>query len=105
MAVTITDALITAVWTIVSVLAVARMARLLTIDLWPPVVALRVWWREKVPAGWDELVDCPWCMSPWFAIPAIWWGVTIDVVPADPAWVFAGWLALAYAAGWVAAKE
>jgi hypothetical protein len=78
---------------IVGILSVARTARLIAWDEYPPIVAFRVWhddrWGEE---GWGKLVHCQYCMTPylaagmalWFWLAfayggdtaqGIWWGV------------------------------
>lgn len=66
------------VWTLaflVGTVAVARATRLVVDDDFPPVVWLREWYVRHTPERWGLLVECPFCVSMYFAI-------------ADTAWAF-----------------
>lgn len=97
---------------ILDALAVYRLARLVTTDtlLQPLRDRIRAPWRIEhhgnatVANGrrqsglrwWlAELVQCPWCMSVWFAA-----GVTILQATVPAVWLYASvWLALSAVAG------
>ncbi|HEY5420002.1 MAG TPA: hypothetical protein VIL10_04650 [Marmoricola sp.] len=60
------------VWVIIGVLSVARTARLITHDTWPPME----WARPRIAAklkGWAELVVCPFCVAPYLMAGQIAW--------------------------------
>jgi hypothetical protein len=60
---------------IVGVLSVARTARLVVWDEYPPMVWLRMKWDEKWgEEGWGKLIHCQFCATPYMAIGmALWW--------------------------------
>lgn len=96
---------------IVGVLSIARLTRLVTIDSWPPMVWLRTWWDMKTDydpdspdeMSWGKLVHCPWCASPWLAIPIMAWGFFSDLHWSW--WAFNGWLATAYVTAWITTRD
>lgn len=69
------------VTTTVDMLAVARLARLVTIDDFPPIKAARDRFTKAVGADSSiaELVGCPWCASWWIGLGVVavrrtrWW--------------------------------
>lgn len=84
---------------VIGVVGAARLTRVLTIDDYPPAIAIRMWWQKVTRDGpWAKLVTCPWCAGPWltllmvasflvsFTAPWLGWGW----------WLFWGWLALSY---------
>lgn len=94
---------------LVVVFGAGRLTRVLTYDLYPPTIALRSWWIGKVTKGngWAKLADCFWCASPWVTAIAI---GTFFLTPLQPWilwtwWIFWGWLALAYVAAIVLARD
>lgn len=53
---------------IIGILSVARTARLIVHDAWPPVVALRIAWENRWGReGWSKLIFCQYCVTPWMA--------------------------------------
>jgi len=85
---------------VVGVISVARLTRLLVIDSYPPVAWVRNKWREITNDGpWSELVDCPYCAAPWFALPILAWAYLSDLHASW--WIFNGWLAAAYVAAYI----
>ena len=76
---------------IVGILSVARTARLIGFDEYPPMEYLRNKWDERYGTeGWGKLIHCPFCSAPylmagmalWFALSytyggevgvVIWW--------------------------------
>jgi hypothetical protein len=98
-----------------TVLSVARLARLLVIDKWPPVKKVRDWYETKTDGSdWQWLTMCAFCMAPWCAVWVLAWGLLAGVYPLDyPAsefwaqawWVFNGWLAVSYLAGTYVARD
>ncbi len=85
-------------------LSVARLTRLVTVDSWPPVVWLRIKWDTLTNDGpWSDLVHCPYCAAPWLALPVIGWAFLSDLHWTW--WLFNGWLALAYVAAMIVARD
>lgn len=113
MDVTAVDLLLIASAALVGILSVARLTRLLVMDSWPPVVALREWWdrRTMVKDGpnkgeegdWYALVTCPYCAAPYIAAVILGWAVITDLHWTW--WIFNGWLAVAYLASMIVAKD
>jgi len=85
--------------TIITVVGAARLTRILTIDDYPPSVAIRIWWQKITRDGsWAKLVTCPWCAGPWITLIAI---ASFLVSFTTPLlgwawWLFWGWLTLSY---------
>jgi hypothetical protein len=53
---------------IVGILSVARTARLIGFDEYPPMVWLRDRWDERIgDEGWGKLIHCPFCATPYLA--------------------------------------
>lgn len=81
---------------VVGVIATARLTRLVVDDDWPPIKWLREKYVMNVSYDWSLLVECPFCVSPYFALPNLlvaWW--------SDLAWFWwipNLWLAGAYLA-------
>lgn len=63
---------------IIGILSVARTARLLVHDAYPPVVWFRMKWEAKWGReGWGKLIFCHYCATPWMAIGmALWWWIS-----------------------------
>lgn len=103
----------------IAVLSTARIARLLTIDKFPPVKRLRDRYENKTEGtGWEWLTMCAFCMAPWVALFVLGWGDLAGVFDGEPAWgqvddtfnrpawiAFNGWLAVAYLAGSYVARD
>lgn len=89
---------------IVGVLSVARLARLITQDSFPPAVWARMKWDEITDDGpWSLLAHCHWCITPWLTIPVGLWGWLSELHTSW--WVFNGWLAAAYVAGMIVERD
>lgn len=89
---------------IVAVFGVARLTRLTSEDNFPPVAAVRNWWIARFnKSNWSELAICPFCQAPYHAAIAFAWGWLSDLHWSW--WAFYGWLALAYAAAIVVARD
>lgn len=88
---------------IVGVVGSARLTRILTIDDYPPAIAIRIWWQRVTNDGpWAKLVTCPWCAGPWITLVALAW-FSAGCLLAQAAgwilltwWLFFGWLTLSY---------
>lgn len=63
---------------LVTITSSARLARLATIDSFPPVKWLRDAYGaatdNKYLLGWQELAYCPWCFSFWATLGVVLWG-------------------------------
>lgn len=95
---------------VVAVLGTGRVARLLTYDTFPPTKAIRTWWYNRTQDredDWKDLLFCPFCIAPWITVlcgahfalgyTAVW--------IAWSWWIFWGWLAIAYLAAMVVARD
>lgn len=58
---------------IVGVLSVARTARLIVWDEYPPMMWLRDQWDMRVTNGWNKLVHCAFCATPYLAVGMALW--------------------------------
>lgn len=89
---------------VVGVIGTARVTKLLTEDMWPPVHWLRsrwlTYWGES---GWAELFICPFCMSVWVAAA----NMGIGYATNWPLWwlLVNGWLTVAYVAAMIVARD
>lgn len=83
---------------IVAILSVARTARFIIHDSFPPMMWLRVriFALYKDDSTWRELWECPFCLCPWLAIPMGAWMYYSDLHWTW--WVINGWWAAAYVA-------
>lgn len=85
-------------------LAVARLARLVAEDEWPPSAWLRnTWIRALNRSAWAGLIVCPFCVAPYIAAADIAWAVLGDLHPTW--WAFNGWLACSYLAAMIVARD
>lgn len=73
---------------IIGVVSVARMARLLVYDDFPPVEWLRVQAAARLPEKWQPLVECQFCLSPYLSAGQFAWAYLLWDTP----WFFWGWL-------------
>lgn len=83
---------------VVAVGSIARLARLLVHDHWPPVVWLRRHW-DRHTDGWNLLLHCHFCIAVWLAFAIILWGHFTDWNLVW--WLINGSLAASYAAAFV----
>lgn len=82
---------------IVTVLSSARLTRLVTVDTFPPVKAVRDWFEEKTDgSGWQTLTMCGYCFSFWATLLVVLTGWASDWHTAW--WLVNGVLAASYAA-------
>lgn len=90
--------------TVVGILGVARLTRLVVDDDWPPMVWFRRKWDARLnKSSWVTLIECPFCVSPYFAAVTIGWAVLSDLHWSW--WLFHGWLAVAYSAAMVNKRD
>lgn len=93
---------------VVVVVGVGRLARVITVDSFPPAAYLRVWWSGITRYGdWSLLARCFWCLSPWLMLVAMGWFYlgTMIVWVGVVWWVFWGWLALSYCTAMLVARD
>lgn len=57
----------------IAILSVARTARLVTHDPYPPMVWVRERWDRLVTGKWNELLHCPFCATPYMAVGMLAW--------------------------------
>jgi len=90
---------------LVGVLSVARTARLLTFDDFPPVLWARTRYLAAVgPSGkWAPLAKCPFCVAPYLAAGMLAWAYLSDLHWTW--WVANGWWAGSYVAAIVVAYD
>ena len=89
---------------LIGVLAVARAARLVVFDDYPPMVWLRRRWYVLVgDSDWKKLVDCAFCAAPYLAAADIAWAWVSDFHWTW--WLVNGWAALSYVAAIVVARD
>lgn len=82
---------------IVGVVSTARITRLITWDVYPPMAWLRAQWIKLTNNGsWAVLANCQYCASPYVAAGVGAWGYFTNLQPAW--WFINGTLAVAYAA-------
>lgn len=59
---------------IIGILSVARTARLIGFDDYPPMMWLREKWDARTNDKWQPLLGCPFCSAPYLATGmALWW--------------------------------
>lgn len=95
--------MISAWYTVIAVLACARITRLITRDRITQPLRMRAVNRLGIESWGAYLIQCDWCTGLWVAavvMPAAWW------------WGHSPWLQLpllvlaaAYAIGWTASRE
>lgn len=89
---------------ITGVLAVTRATRLIVDDRYPPTEWLKFWLVRRLPEKWHEVLQCPWCVSPYLAFPAVLWFATLVAWPGALWNLALWWIVNATAAvSWVAA--
>lgn len=94
------------VWLLViGTMAVARAARLVVFDEYPPMVWLRARWYVLVgeESNWRKLVDCAFCAAPYIAAVDIAWAWLSDF---HWTWLLVNlWAAISYVAAIVVARD
>lgn len=89
---------------IVGILSVARTARLIGFDDYPPMVWLRDRWNERFgEEGWGKLIHCPFCSAPYLAAGMIAWAWVSDLHWTW--WLINGWWGLCYLSSIVVAYD
>ena len=89
---------------VVGTLGVARLTRLVVDDDWPPMLWFRrIWDRAWGQSTWVTLIECPFCVAPYFTAASIGWAVWSDLHWSW--WLFHGWLAVAYVAAMLNVRD
>jgi len=90
---------------IVGVLSVARTARLITFDDYPPMMWLRTKILVKIgpDSPWAPLVRCPFCLAPYLTVGMLAWAYLSDLHWSW--WLVNGWWAASYVAAMVVAYD
>lgn len=94
----------------VGVLAVARAVRLVVDDSWPPIKRAREWYVDRASVDWQPLVECPWCVSVYFSLPAVLWFASLVAWPHAEWnlwlwWILNGWAALSWAVAYLCLRD
>lgn len=98
---------------IVATLSAARITRLFTQDVYPPVARLRAWWEDRVERSrfddeWATLATCPYCAGFWVSglvAGTAWLSVWLTGDIHWTWWVVNSVFALAYAAAMVVVRD
>jgi hypothetical protein len=97
---------------LLTLLAVARATRLLTVDTFPPIASVKGrlvranapdWLIYMFGTGKKDEPGCPWCVSVWLAAPVVWL-VDVHVAGGLVAPVLV-WAASSVAAGYMVGLE
>jgi hypothetical protein len=92
----------------VAALSIARTARLLTHDTFPPVQ----WFRDRIQLWlakgkrrqrWLPLTECPFCLAPYLSAGMFVWIWLCDL--GVEWWVVNGWWAMSYVAAMIVARD
>lgn len=100
------DSLSTFQWiaaVVVGVLSVARTARLLVFDDFPPVRAVRERALARLNEDWSGLLTCAFCLCPYLSAGMIAWAWVSGLHWTW--WVINGWWAASYVAAIVVAYD
>lgn len=94
----------------IGVLAATRLVRLIVDDDWPPIMRARDRYVNRVSAEWAPLVECPWCVGVYVALPATLWFASLVAWPGATWnlylwWICNGWMALAWAVAWLNLRD
>lgn len=97
-----------------TVLSSARLTRLATVDKFPPVKRIRVWYEDRTDGtDWIWLVLCGYCFSFWTTLALLIWGDLAGVyssaqdtsLSAQAWWAFNLLFALTYLSGMTMARD
>jgi hypothetical protein len=89
---------------IVGTLGVARMARLVVFDEYPPMKWVRVRWHVLTgESDWKKLMECAFCCAPYLAAGDMAWAWFSDFHWSW--WVFNVWLSVSYVAAMIVARD
>lgn len=89
----------------VGVISVARTARLIVHDDFPPIAWLRVRFVALFPgdSSWSKLVECQFCLAPYLTIGMMAWAWLSNLHWTW--WVINGWWACSYVAAILVAYD
>lgn len=95
---------------VTGVLALARAVRLVVDDTYPPMEKGREFLLRHLPTSWHELVECPFCVAPYLALPAVGWFATLIAWPHATAnlwvwWLVNSWAAVSYVAAMITTRD
>lgn len=92
---------------IVGTVASARVGRFIGFDTYPPIAWLRAKWDDHTSnSGWNKLVHCGYCSTPYIVAADGSWGYFTHGAHMQLAWWLAnGFLAASYAAALVIAYD
>jgi len=89
---------------LIGTLAVARAARFVVFDEYPPMKWLRLRWFVLMgDSDWKKLMDCAFCAAPYLAAGDMAWAYFTDFHWSW--WAFNIWLAVSYVAAIVVAYD
>lgn len=91
--------------TIITIIAVARITKLITEDNWPPAQWARDKWFDLFApeSAWRELVICPFCAAPYIAAIDLTVAYFTNMHPLW--WAFNIWLTVSYLAAIVVSRD
>lgn len=76
---------------IVGVLSVARTARLIVWDEFPPTIWLRMRWDDLThQSGWNKLLHCQFCLTPYLSAVMLAWALWVG--PDFTGWGAVWWI-------------
>lgn len=89
---------------IIAVLSVARTARLIVWDEYPPTIWLRIKWDNATgDSAWNKLLHCQFCLTPYLMAGVMLWAWWADIadhaVLTDSFWATAWWIVNGWWAG------
>jgi len=97
---------------VVGTLAVARATRLIVDDDLPYIARARERYVRKVgeDSPWATLVECPFCVAPYVAAPAVAWFALMIWQETWTAlhwawWIVTGWAAVSYVAAMLCVRD
>lgn len=68
---------------LVTILSAARITRLLVVDEFPPIKAVRDRYEDRTDgSGWQAISYCAYCMAPWVTTALVLWGWLTDFATA-----------------------
>lgn len=88
---------------LVASFSAARITRLVTYDVFPPIKAVRDWYGEKAKGDWAMLLFCGYCFGFWAFGLVLFTGLASDWHPVW--WVVNAWFAGGYLAAIIMAND
>jgi hypothetical protein len=95
---------------ITGILAVTRVVRLVVDDAWPPMEKARKAYARRASDEWLPLIECPWCVAPYVALPAVAWFALTFRFPTWTVnnwawWIVNGWAAVSWLAAYLTLRD